>query len=55
MTIGKARDSIKQARREIADALEQTPRGFLIGRRKHGKLKRALANVDKAAMELRGL
>lgn len=55
MSIGKARDSLKQARRELADTLEQTPRGLLVGRRKYGKLKRALASVDKATIELRGL
>jgi len=56
MSIAKARDNLRDARRHIADELEEMPKRILFrGRSKRSKLRRALAYTDKIMAELRGL
>ena len=57
MTISKARDDLKGARRELADAIDKLPSRLLAlrSRRKRSKIKRAIDYVDKSMQELRGL
>lgn len=57
MAISKARDNLKGARRELADAIDSLPSHMfaLRAKSKQGKMKRAIGAIDKALAELRGL
>ena len=57
MTVSKARDDLKGARRELADAIDSLPNRMfaLRGREKRNKIKRAIGYIDKSIQELRGL
>ena len=57
MTVSKAREDLKYARRELAVAIDSIPsRMFALkSRNKRNKLKRAIDYVDKSMQELRGL
>ena len=57
MTIPKARDNLKGARRELADAIDSLPSRLfaLRSRRKRSKIRKAIDYVDKSMQALRGL
>ena len=57
MTVSNARDSLRGARRELADAIDSLPyRLFsLKSRSKRIRIKRAVDYIDKSMQELRGL
>jgi len=58
MGVQKARDGLKFARKELADALEHLPKPSLLkigNRRKRSKILQALNSVDNSLEKLRGL
>jgi len=55
MSVSKARDSLRDARRQLADAIDTMPVRRLMFNSKRGKVKRAIDAVDKSLRELRGL
>jgi len=56
MSVANARVYLKDARRELADAVDVLPKSiFSRARSKRGKIKRAIDAVDKTLEMLRGL
>ena len=56
MSIAKAKDNLRSARRQLADVIDILPtKRFIFGNIKRGKVKRAIDAVDKSLRELRGL
>ena len=57
MAISKAKDNLKDARREMADAIDKLPNRLfsLRSRSKRSRIKRAILYIDKSIQELRGL
>jgi len=57
MAASNARDSLKMARRELADTIDKLPNRLfsLRGRSKRSKIRRAIEYIDKSIQELRGL
>lgn len=59
MSVSKARDNLKQARREIADSIDQLPQPLLFRgratRSKRNRMKRSITAIDNAIEALRGL
>ena len=58
MSIAKARENLKDARRNLADAIESLPKPSLLGirnRRKRSKIIQILNSVDKTLENLRRL
>jgi len=58
MSIQKARNGLKFARKELADAIESLPKPSLLkirSRRKRNKIIQALNSVDNSLEKLRGL
>ena len=56
MSVAKARENLRDARRNLADAIDGIPKSFFSrGKGKQNKLKRAISATDKALAELRGL
>jgi len=56
MSVAKARENLKGARRELADAIDVLPRSiFSRARKKRGKIKRAMDTIDRTLENLRGL
>ena len=55
MSVAKAKDNLRSARRELADVIDTLPTRRFILNRKRNKVKRAIDAVDKSLRELRGL
>ena len=57
MAVPNARNNLKVARRELADAIDKLPSRLfsLRSRGKRGRIKRAILYIDKSMQELRGL
>ena len=56
MSVAKARENLRDARRNLADAIDGIPKSFFSRvRSKQGKMRRAVSATDKALAELRGL
>lgn len=58
MSVAKARLNLQNARRNLADAIDNIPRSFFSkvrSRSKQGKMRRVISAIDKALAELRGL
>ena len=56
MSVARARENLKDARRNLADAIDNIPKSFFSRvRSRQGKMKRAISATDKALAELRGL
>ena len=56
MSVANARVNLKNARRELADAIDTLPKSlFSRSRSKRSKIKRAIDAVDGALENLRGL
>jgi len=56
MSVAKARENLKYARRELADAIDVLPTSiFSKSRGKRRKIKQAIDAVDRILYNLRGL
>ena len=57
MAVSKAKDDLRQARRELASAIDSIPNRLfaLRNKGKRSKIKRAIGYIDKSMQELRGL
>ena len=55
MSVSKAKDNLKSARRELADVVDTMPSRRLIFNSKRGRVKRAIDAIDRSLRELRGL
>jgi len=56
MSVAKARENLKGARRNLADAIDILPRSiFSRARSKRGKIRRAMDTIDRTLENLRGL
>ena len=56
MSVAKAKDNLRSARRELADAIDVLPvKRLPFSNNKRNKVKRAIDTVDKSLRELRGL
>ena len=55
MSVAKAKDNLRDARRQLADVIDTMPVRRLIFNSKRGKVKRAIDAIDKSLRELRGL
>lgn len=57
MTVSNARDNLKMARRELADAIDKLPNRLfsLRSRSKRSRIKGAILHIDRSIQELRGL
>jgi len=58
MSVAKARENLRGARRNLADAIEGLPKPSLLGirnRRKRSKIIQTLNSVDNSLEKLRGL
>ena len=56
MSVAKAKENLRDARRNLADAIDILPTRSLFSktRGKRGRIRRAISATDKALAELRG-